>query len=191
MTRHSFSFGHHYDPANISFGPVVAVNDEVLAPGAGFDDHPHSGLVIVTLVVAGSLAHQRISSRTVSAGQAAVLRCGSGVVHAERNAGPDELRFVQTWLTASSAAPALPSYEVLDLEGLTEVAVVDGARVLAGTVDAGWSGELPSGHAFVAAGACDAAGTTLVAGDSLRSGEPVQLRAAEDGTALVLVGGWQ
>ena len=45
-TRHSFSFGPHYDPANLGFGPLVCHNDDVLDAPPGYPDHPHSGLEI-------------------------------------------------------------------------------------------------------------------------------------------------
>lgn len=53
-TRHAFSFGSFYDPDNLRFGPLLACNEEVLAAGAGFDEHPHSHTEIVTWVVEGS-----------------------------------------------------------------------------------------------------------------------------------------
>jgi redox-sensitive bicupin YhaK (pirin superfamily) len=171
-SRHSFSFGHHYDPANISFGPVVAVNDELLAPGAGFDEHPHAGVVIVTYVLTGSLAHQGISSHVVEAGQVAVLRTGPGVVHAERNAGSTELRFVQTWLTTSSDEV---SYDVLGVGDLAEVARVGDARVLAGSLSDGSAVEL-TGHLFVAGGSVEG----LSEGDSLRTTTRVSVLAGTD-----------
>ena len=34
VTRHSFSFGPHYDPANLGFGPLVCHNDDVLDPSS-------------------------------------------------------------------------------------------------------------------------------------------------------------
>ena len=111
LTRHSFSFGHHYDPDNVSFGPVVAVNDEVLDVGAGFDEHEHRDLVIVTYVVSGSLAHQGISDQVLEAGEVGVLSTGASCTHAERNAGDVPLRLVQTWLAVTGLPP---SYEVVD-----------------------------------------------------------------------------
>ena len=48
VTRHSFSSGSHYDPANTQFGPLVAHDEHVLAPGSGFDMHPHRDVEIVT-----------------------------------------------------------------------------------------------------------------------------------------------
>ena len=173
VTRYCFSFGHHYDPANTSFGPVVAVNDEVLEPGAGFDEHPHAGLVIVTYVASGSLAHQGISSAVVRAGQLAVLRTGKGVVHAERNAGPGELRFVQTWIATDSDDV---SYDVTD-----GPVVGDGWRFDVVRLAAGTSREV-TGHVFVATGSL----AGLAEGDSVRTTTPVVVRASTDAVLLAL-----
>ena len=57
VSRHSFAFGPHYDPTNTRFGALVTHNDDVLAPGAGFPEHPHRDLEIVTWVVSGALHH--------------------------------------------------------------------------------------------------------------------------------------
>ncbi|MFI7240843.1 pirin family protein [Streptomyces qinglanensis] len=113
-TRHAFSFSGFYDPGNTGFGLLVACNEERLAPGAGFDTHPHRDVEIVTWVVEGELEH------TDSAGHATVVRpgdvqrlgAGSGVRHSERNAGTDELRFVQMWLVPGVFGTA-PEYEVV------------------------------------------------------------------------------
>lgn len=67
---HAFSFGPHYDPDNLRFGAVIACNEERLAPGAGFDEHPHSHTEIVTWVVEGELTHRD------SAGHESVVRPG-------------------------------------------------------------------------------------------------------------------
>ena len=40
-SRHCFSFGSHYDPRNTHFGLLLVSNDDVVAPGTGFDTHPH------------------------------------------------------------------------------------------------------------------------------------------------------
>lgn len=107
-SRHAFSFGPHYDPGNLRFGPLIACNEERLAPGAGFDEHPHSHTEIVTWVVEGELTHRD------SAGHATVIRPGdvqhlsaaAGVRHVERNDGAVPLTFVQMWL--APAPPAAP-----------------------------------------------------------------------------------
>lgn len=134
-SRHSFSFGPHYDPANVSFAVLVAHNDDVVAAGHGYGTHPHTDLEIVTWMLEGSLVHQD------SRGHAGVLRpqevqrlsAGSGVLHSERNdaagsRGPT--RFVQMWLRPDE--PDLdPSYDQQEV-GLASglVPVVSGIRSL-------------------------------------------------------------
>src|SRR4051812_2274556 len=100
ITRHSFSFGQHYDPDNTRFGPLVAYNDHLLGPGVGFDDHRHRDVEIVTWVLAGSLHHSDSSGHTgvVRPGQVQVLSAGSGVTHAEIAGAEGPARFVQAWL---------------------------------------------------------------------------------------------
>src|SRR5919107_4408138 len=56
-TRHSFSFGTHYDPANVGFGPLLVHNDDRVRTGAGYPDHPHADAEILTWVLDGSLVH--------------------------------------------------------------------------------------------------------------------------------------
>lgn len=114
-TRHAFSFGSFYDPDNIRFGPVLACNEELLAPGFGFDEHPHSHTEIVTWVVEGELTHRdgaTGSTAAVRPGDVQRLGSGSGARHEERNDAERPLRFVQTWL-APLAAGGEPSYEVV------------------------------------------------------------------------------
>ncbi|MER7815559.1 pirin family protein [Streptomyces sp. NPDC096153] len=111
---HSFSFGRFYDPDNLRFGAVLACNEERLAPGAGFDEHPHSHTEIVTWVVDGELTHRD------SAGHATVVRPGDvqrlssagGVRHVERNDADVPLTFVQMWLAPRDPGGE-PSYEIV------------------------------------------------------------------------------
>jgi hypothetical protein len=65
QTRHSFSFGSSYDHERVSFGPLVALNDELLGSGAGYDAHDHADVVLVTWVVSGALAHEDATGRVV------------------------------------------------------------------------------------------------------------------------------
>ncbi|MCX5198051.1 pirin family protein [Streptomyces sp. NBC_00249] len=114
-TRHAFSFGSFYDPDNIRFGPVLACNEELLAPGSGFDEHPHSHTEIITWVVEGELTHEDSTgghTGLVRPGDVQRLGAGSGARHVERNAAAVPLRFVQTWL-APLTAGGEPSYEVV------------------------------------------------------------------------------
>ncbi|MGG2463231.1 pirin family protein [Streptomyces sp. RGM 3693] len=111
---HAFSFGPHYDPDNLRFGALVACNEERLAAGAGFDEHPHRDTEIVTWVVEGELTHRDSTGHatTVRPGDLQRLSSAGGVRHVERNDGPTPLRFVQMWLTPL-APGGEPEYEVV------------------------------------------------------------------------------
>lgn len=99
VSRHSFSFGAHYDPANVGFGMLVCHNDDTLEARKGYDEHPHRDLEIVTWVLEGELHHRDSSGSAgvVVPGVVQVLSAGSGVVHQE-HAGPGTTRFVQMWV---------------------------------------------------------------------------------------------
>jgi len=114
QSRHSFSFGPHYDPGNTSFGLLVAVNEDRVAAGAGFPDHPHRDLEIVTWVLDGALVHEDSTggSAVTRPGQVQVLGAGRGVRHAETNdpwrldggpASDEPVRYVQTWLVPDTS----------------------------------------------------------------------------------------
>ncbi len=119
-TRHAFSFSGFYDPDNVGFGQLVACNEERLAPGAGFPEHPHRDVEIVTWVVEGELEHLDSTGKSsrVRAGDVQRMGAGSGVRHVERNAGDEPLQFVQMWLvpgTGGDQGPDSrePEYEVV------------------------------------------------------------------------------
>jgi len=107
QTRHSFSFGTSYDAERVAFGPLVALNDDLLGTGSGYDAHEHADVVLVTWVVSGALTHTDESgTSTQRAGELAVTRAGTGIMHSE-HAGA-ATRFVQAWLTpgAPGSEPA-------------------------------------------------------------------------------------
>ncbi|MER5864419.1 pirin family protein [Kitasatospora sp. NPDC002040] len=111
-TRHAFSFSGHYDPRNVHFGALLAVNEETLAPGAGYDEHRHRDTEILTWVLSGALAHRDGSGHAgvVRPGMVQWQSAGSGITHTERNVGgaTEPVRFVQMWLQPDvfDAAPA-------------------------------------------------------------------------------------
>ncbi|MFI1965224.1 pirin family protein [Streptomyces pathocidini] len=113
-TLHAFSFGHHYDPDNLRFGPLIACNEERLAPGAGFAGHAHRDVEIVTWVVEGELTHRDSAggATVVRPGDVQRLGAGGGVRHEERNDGEEPLVFVQMWL-APETVGGEPEYEVV------------------------------------------------------------------------------
>ena len=50
-SKHSFSFGHHFDANNTHFGLLLVSNDDKVAAGTGFETHPHRDMEIVTWVL--------------------------------------------------------------------------------------------------------------------------------------------
>src|SRR5947208_349977 len=86
-SRHSFSFGQHYDPANTHFGLLLVSNDDVVAPGTGFETHPHRDMEIVTWVLDGRLVHQDSAGHTgvIYPGLAQRMSAGTGILHSEKN----------------------------------------------------------------------------------------------------------
>jgi hypothetical protein len=113
-TRHAFSFSGFYDPENVGFGLLVACNEERLEPGAGFAEHPHRDVEIITWVIEGELEHRDTAGHTavVRPGDVQRLAAGSGVRHTERNAGEVPLRFVQMWLVPGAFGTD-PGYEIV------------------------------------------------------------------------------
>ncbi|MFV0136218.1 pirin family protein [Streptomyces sp. HMX87] len=131
-TWHAFSFGPHYDPGNLRFGALIACNEERLAPGAGFDEHPHSHTEILTWVVEGELTHRDTTGHetVVRAGDVQRLSAASGVRHVERNDGAAPLTFVQMWL-APREPGGEPCYEIVHgIADATPYAVPEAGAIL-------------------------------------------------------------
>ena len=124
-SKHSFSFGSHYDPRNTSFGLLLVNNDDVVSPGAGFETHPHRDMEIVTWVLRGQLVHQDSEGHNgvIYPGLAQRMSAGTGILHSEKNdawrllgGGPDDepVHFVQMWVAPHEAGIA-PGYEQLEI----------------------------------------------------------------------------
>lgn len=112
-SRHSFSFGDHYDPGNTHHGVLLVSNDDIVAPGGGFDTHPHRDMEIVTWVLDGALAHRDSAGNegVIYPGLAQRMSAGSGITHSEKNASDTEpVRFVQMWVQPDVAGID-PSYQ--------------------------------------------------------------------------------
>ena len=160
-TWHCFSAGAHYDPDNVAHGALVAVDEHVIAPGAGFDWHGHRGVAIVSWVVSGRLRHEDDAGRVrrVAPGEALVQRTATGIRHCEVNASAREpLRLVQmTLLDAADQASVAVESVPLD---------VDGARF--DVWRAGVTLDAARWHAHVTEGDWRMGAEQLAAGDSVR-----------------------
>ena len=109
---HSFSFGGHDDPAWRGFGPLRVINDDRIAPGRGFDVHPHRDMDIITVLVEGQLEHQdSLGSRgLLQAGDVQCMTAGTGIHHSEINSGERPCRLLQIWLEPA-ALNLPPAYD--------------------------------------------------------------------------------
>ena len=116
-SRHSFSFGPYYDPANVGFGLLLVHNDEVVAPGTGFDTHPHQDLEIVTWVLRGALVHQDSEGHNgiVYPGLAQRMSAGGGIQHSEKNDADEPVRYVQMWVRPDEV-DLPPSYQQAEVD---------------------------------------------------------------------------
>ncbi|MGC4937056.1 pirin family protein [Kribbella sp. DT2] len=116
-SRHSFSFGPYYDPRNVGFGALLVHNDEVVAPGTGFDTHPHQDLEIVTWVLRGALVHQDSEGHSgiVYPGLAQRMSAGSGIRHSEKNDAGEPVRYIQMWVRPDEL-DLTPSYQQAEVE---------------------------------------------------------------------------
>lgn len=106
-TRHTFSFGQYHDPAHMGFRSLRVINEDFVAPGRGFDPHPHRDMEIITYVVRGALRHEDNISSPDAPGHALVLRpgevqritAGRGIVHSEYNPSTAEpVHLLQIWI---------------------------------------------------------------------------------------------
>ena len=99
-SKHSFSFSHHYDPANTHHGLLLVNNDDVVTPGRGFDTHPHRDMEIITYVRTGAITHKDSlgNQGRTEAGDVQVMSAGTGVRHSEWNAEDVTTRIFQIWI---------------------------------------------------------------------------------------------
>ncbi|WP_042355932.1 pirin family protein [Bacillus rubiinfantis] len=95
-----FSFAEYYNPNNTNFGRLRVINDDLVAPGTGFDLHPHHNMEIISYVINGQLTHgdSMGNKSTITRGHVQYMSAGTGVYHSEQNLGDDTLRFLQIWI---------------------------------------------------------------------------------------------
>lgn len=211
-SRHGFSFGDYYDPSDTHHGVLLVHNEESVAPGQGFDTHPHRDTEIVTWVLSGSLVHQDSQghSGVIHPGLAQRMSAGTGILHSERNddAESDQpAHYLQMWVLPDQPG-AEPGYQQRDITtelgagGLLPLASGnprhDAAITIGNSAATLWVGRLTAGervtlpgarftHLFVAGGSVETTGARLGPADTLRAADlgGTALTALTDAEVLI------
>lgn len=207
-SRHSFSFADYHDPLNMGLRNLRVINDDTVAPGAGFPTHAHSNMDIVTWVIRGGLEHKDSTGGggVIGPGDLQRMSAGPGVRHSEFNASTsDPVRFLQIWLVPDRAIAA-PIYQQVSFDSAelkdqlklvagregAPVGLESGARLYIGRLTEGAEVSVPlaEGHAAwvqVATGIVKLQGGELREGDGVALEDEREVRLTAETDAEVLV----
>ncbi len=205
---HSFSFGEYHNPAAMHWGPLRVINEDVVAPGAGFPTHPHRDMEILTWVLDGELAHKDSTggAETIKPGELQRMSAGTGIRHSEFNASQTApVHLLQIWLLPDRAGLP-PGYEQKSFDGLEgklrlvaspdaaegSLTIHQDARLYVGRFAAGETASLAAKKGRVqwvqvARGATSLNGIDLQAGDGAALRDENALKIAVDDAAELLV----
>ncbi len=209
-SRHTFSFGHYYDPQFMGFGPLRVINEDQVKPAQGFGTHGHSDMEIISYVLDGALEHKDSlgTGSIIRPGDVQRMTAGTGVRHSEYNASEtDPVHFLQIWILPEKDGLE-PSYEqkaFSDEEKQGRLRLVgsrDGregsvtihqdvnlySSLLDGDDEVDFElGEGRNGWVQVARGSLDLNGETLTAGDgvAIRGAKTLRFDNAENAEILL------
>lgn len=116
--RHTFSFANYYHPEQMGFRALRVINEDRITPAAGFPQHPHQEMEIITYILEGALAHKDSTGGggVITPGMVQYMSAGSGVTHSEFNASNTEpVHLLQIWLVPNEKGGA-PRYQERTVE---------------------------------------------------------------------------
>ena len=209
-THHTFSFAGYYDPAHAGFRSLLVINEDRVAPSAGFPAHHHRNMEILTYVLDGALEHKDSmgNGSVIRPGDVQRMSAGKGVQHSEFNPSPGELvHLLQIWIEPN-ARGIEPEYEEAHFDAASKrgrlrlvashdgrdgsvtihqdaavyAALLDGAEQASHTLAPG-----RKAYVHVARGKVTVHGYELGAGDALKaSGEPEIVLEHGDNAEILL-----
>lgn len=210
---HTFSFANYWNPKEQGFSDLLVINDDRVAAGKGFGQHPHRDMEIFSYVLEGALEHKDSmgTGSVIRPGDVQMMSAGSGVQHSEFNhSDKDPVHFLQIWIMTNERN-AKPRYQQVNFseadkrgklrliiapdaeaEGKGALAVRQDARIYAGLFDGDESASLdvgPGRHVYVhvARGSVDVNGERLSEGDGarIRNAGPLTFNHGDDAEVLV------
>jgi len=207
---HTFSFADYFDPQHLEFGVLRVINEDRVAPGAGFGTHGHRDMEIISYVLDGELAHEDSTGNrsVIRPGDVQRMSAGRGVRHSEFNHSATlQVHFLQIWIRPDVLGIA-PEYEEKRFEPAEKrgrlrliasrdgadgsVRIHQGVRLYAGLFDADERADLDmtpgrSAYVHLARGRLKVNGEPLDAGDALKLARPTRISLEEGRQAEVLV----
>ncbi|BBP76224.1 pirin family protein [Pseudomonas gingeri NCPPB 3146 = LMG 5327] len=207
---HTFSFANYRNLNEQGFSDLLVINDDRVAAGKGFGQHPHRDMEIFSYVLDGALEHKDTlgTGSVIRPGDVQLMSAGSGVAHSEYNHSANRpVHFLQIWIVPQVSG-AQPRYQqehfstqkkrgkmalIISPDGAQgSLQVRQDARVYAGLIDGQESTSIELAadryaYVHVARGSVELNGLVLQAGDGVRVREERLLTLGNGVDAEVLV----
>lgn len=207
---HTFSFANYRNLDEQGFSDLLVINDDRVAAGKGFGQHPHRDMEIFSYVLDGALEHKDTlgTGSVIRPGDVQLMSAGSGVAHSEYNHSHNEpVHFLQIWIVPDVGG-AKPRYQqehfttqkkrgrlqlIISPDGADgSLHVRQDARVYSALIDGQESATLELSadryaYVHVARGSVELNGMALQEGDGVRVRKEQRLTLDNGSDAEVLV----
>ena len=207
---HTFSFANYRNLDEQGFSDLLVINDDRVAAGKGFGQHPHRDMEIFSYVLDGALEHKDTlgTGSVIRPGDVQLMSAGSGVAHSEYNHSHNEpVHFLQIWIVPDVGG-AKPRYQqehfttqkkrgrlqlIISPDGADgSLHVRQDARVYSALIDGQESATLELtadryAYVHVARGSVELNGMALQEGDGVRVRKEQRLTLDNGSDAEVLV----